>query len=162
MKRWPEHRSAVVSGTIQAIGIYPGRPVGFLVVERLAIRTLGNNEYALRLFPLLSGILSRFLFHKIARQLLKRRAALIALALLAILEPLIYYASEVKQYSTDVAVTLLVYFVAIKFYETAGVTRDRLPGRDISSSACLSWLAGQSDLTSIASSRLYCLLKCVA
>ena len=42
-------------------------PPGFLVVEWVAYRTLGDNPFALRLFPLLCGIASLFLFLGVAR-----------------------------------------------------------------------------------------------
>ncbi len=32
-------------------------PIGFLIVEKVIVGIFGNNEYALRLFPLLSGII---------------------------------------------------------------------------------------------------------
>jgi len=88
-------------------------PVGFLVVEKLAVQMFGNNEYALRLFPLLSGILSAFLFYQVIQHFTTSKSTLIALGLFAILEPLIYYSSEVKPYSTDVAVGLLLYLMAV-------------------------------------------------
>jgi hypothetical protein len=37
-------------------------PVGFLMVERLNVQLFGNNEYSLRLLPLIAGICSLFLF----------------------------------------------------------------------------------------------------
>ncbi len=85
-----------------------GAPVGFLVIEKLAIQTFGNSEYALRLFPLLCGIAALFLFYALAKRWLQGQALLISLVLFATLRPLIYYSSEVKQYSSDVAITLVL------------------------------------------------------
>jgi hypothetical protein len=83
-------------------------PFGFLLIEKFAIQLFGDREYALRLFPLLAGIISLFLFAKLAQWCLFPIGRLIAVALFASLSPLIYYASEVKQYSSDVAITLLL------------------------------------------------------
>ena len=83
-------------------------PPGFLLVERVDVALFGKSEYALRLFPLLCGISSIFLFKRVTNVLLGRGAALIALALFSLSDGLIYYASEAKQYSTDVAITLLI------------------------------------------------------
>jgi uncharacterized membrane protein len=86
-----------------------GAPLGFLAVEKILILTFGNNEYTLRLFPFLAGIISLFLFHRVSKKILTKKAALIALGLFAISGPLIYYSQEVKQYSSDVAIALLIY-----------------------------------------------------
>ena len=88
-------------------------PIGFLVVEKLAIQALGNSEYALRLFPFLSGIASLFLFYTVAKSCLGPNAVRIALGLFSISEPLIYYSAAVKQYSSDVTIGLLLFWVAV-------------------------------------------------
>ena len=77
-----------------------------MIVEKLAVQIFGNSEYALRLFPLLSGIISLLLFYQLAKRFLRGYAVPIALAFLASLNQLVYYATELKQYSSDVAVTL--------------------------------------------------------
>ncbi len=82
-------------------------PPGFLVVEWVAYRTLGDNPFALRLFPLVCGIASLFLYLGVARHLLRPRSVWIAVALFAVSDDLIYFASELKQYSTDVAAGLV-------------------------------------------------------
>lgn len=90
-----------------------GAPIGFLMAEKLAVQLFGNNEYALRLFPLLSGISSLLLFYVIAKLYLSAKAVNISLAFFATLSPLVYYSSEVKQYSSDLAVGLLCFLLAI-------------------------------------------------
>ena len=84
-------------------------PVGFLVIEKLNVQLFGNNEYALRLFPLIAGISALFLFYKIAKHVLTKEGVIIAVGLFSLSGYLIYYSSEVKQYSSDVAVALLLY-----------------------------------------------------
>lgn len=91
---------------LQQLDYDQAAPIGFLWVEKLAIQTFGDNEYALRLFPLLCGIVSVFAFYALARRVLKGYGVAIALSFFAVLDYLLYYASEVKQYSTDVAVAL--------------------------------------------------------
>lgn len=83
-------------------------PFLFLVLEKLAIQTLGNSDIVLRLFPLIAGIVSLFLFYKVADFNLDKKGTLIALGLFALSDPLIYYSSELKQYSTDVMVLLII------------------------------------------------------
>jgi 4-amino-4-deoxy-L-arabinose transferase-like glycosyltransferase len=84
-------------------------PVGFLALERFAVVVFGRGELALRLVPLVSGLLSLYLFYVLGVKWLDRSAALFALGLLAIAEPFIYYSAEVKHYSTDVMCALLIY-----------------------------------------------------
>ncbi|MCA1990448.1 MAG: glycosyltransferase family 39 protein [Coleofasciculus sp. S288] len=100
-------------GLLQPLDYEQGAPIGFLMVEKLAINLFGNNEYALRLFPLLSGIISLFLFYGLAKRFLERQAVPIALAFFASLYYLVYFSFEVKQYSTDVAVALLCCLMAM-------------------------------------------------
>jgi 4-amino-4-deoxy-L-arabinose transferase-like glycosyltransferase len=88
-------------------------PFGFLIIEKFLVQSFGNNEYILRLFPLIAGIISLFLFYKVAKHSIKKEAVIIALGLFALSGYLIRYSSEVKQYSSDVAVTLLLYTVTI-------------------------------------------------
>jgi hypothetical protein len=85
-------------------------PVGFLVLDKAATVLIGNNEFGLRLVPLLGGIASLVLFYYLTRGCLSRKAGLVALAMFAFSSSLTYYSSEAKPYSTDatVAVALLL------------------------------------------------------
>lgn len=85
-----------------------GAPFGFLFLVRLVVDAWGPHEMALRLIPLIAGLASLPLFLLVLRRLLPTWAAMVALLLLAVSEPQIYYASEVKQYSCDVAFALAV------------------------------------------------------
>lgn len=101
----------------QPLSYNQGAPVGFLIIEKIAIIIFGSSEYALRLFPFLSGIASMFLFYGVAKRFIKSEAVPIALGLFAIADPLIYYSSELKQYSSDVFIALLIlYFVVRNIY----------------------------------------------
>jgi peptidoglycan/xylan/chitin deacetylase (PgdA/CDA1 family) len=81
-------------------------PIGFLWLEKLASDVFGSSEYALRLLPLLCGLASVVLFAAIARRMLEPPASALATVLFACAAGPIYYASEVKQYSGDLAATL--------------------------------------------------------
>lgn len=107
-------------GLLRPLEYYQAAPVGFLMAVKAAFLALGNNEYALRLFPLLAGLASVPLFARAAKEFLGAKAAPIALGLFAILAPLVYFSSEVKQYSSDVAIAVLLYLV------TLGVMRNGL------------------------------------
>ena len=105
---------------LQPLSYDQGVPIGFLLIEKFAIQTLGNSEYVLRLFQLFSGIGALLLFYGVAKRSIASKFVPLALVLFAISEPLIYYASEVKQYSSDVAIALLL------LWAIADVRSDRL------------------------------------
>lgn len=90
-------------------------PIGFLAIEKLVVLVFGSSEYALRAYPLLCGVLSIFLFYRLTSYYLSSQSAIIALGLFAVLEPLIYYASEVKQYSSDVMIALALSLIGAQF-----------------------------------------------
>lgn len=93
-------------------------PFGFLMAEKSAVHLFGPSEYALRLFPLAAGILALFLFYRLAVEFLESKAVPLALGMFAILEPLIYYSSDVKQYSFEVCVAVAVLLLAVRMMKT--------------------------------------------
>ncbi len=92
-------------------------PPGFLIIEKLIINILGPGEFAFRLFPLICGIASLFLFYKLVKKCLSPLAVPIALILFSVLLCLNYYSSEAKQYSSDLFFALLLILMAINFKE---------------------------------------------
>ena len=98
---------------LQPLDYDQGAPIGFLMVEKLAVQILGNNEYALRLFPFVCGIGSLFLFYELGKKLIPKSAVIISLALFASLQYLVYYSAELKQYSSDVAIALFLYLLLL-------------------------------------------------
>lgn len=91
---------------LQPLDYDQAAPIGFLTIEKFSVQLFGNTEYALRLFPFLCAIASLFGFYQLAKTCLERQAVPLAMSLFVSLEYLVYYASEVKQYSTDVAVAV--------------------------------------------------------
>ena len=87
-------------------------PKGFLVVEKLLSNQFGADELVLRLFPLLCSLAALIAFAFAVRNLLPGLPAAIALALFATARPLVVFGSEVKQYSSDVAIAALLLWVA--------------------------------------------------
>jgi hypothetical protein len=85
-----------------------------LLLEKSAVRLWGGSEYVLRLLPLLAGVAAVLLFYKLASQALPAKAVPVATGLFAISPALIYYSAEVKQYSSDVAIALLLYCLTIE------------------------------------------------
>ena len=88
-------------------------PIGLLLVLKAFGTAFGYSEWVLRLPVLLAGcaliLLAWFLFARLFEQ----RVAVVFLALLAVSEPLIYYAGEVKQYGLDALVTLIILWLGL-------------------------------------------------
>jgi hypothetical protein len=98
---------------LNALDFNQAAPLGFLEAEKLAITVFGRSEYALRLLPLLASLLSLVVFYRVAYRLLRPLAATLALAVFALLDPLVYYAATGKQYAFDVLGALLILAAAL-------------------------------------------------
>jgi hypothetical protein len=83
-------------------------PVGFLLLEKAGAVLFGSGDLALRLVPFLAGIASVPLMYAAAKRYGTGAAPLVALALFSCSPDLVYFSSELKQYSTDVLVALLL------------------------------------------------------
>jgi hypothetical protein len=101
-----------------------GAPIGFLLVEKFFNSILGKNEFALRLFPLLVGLLSLWLFYLLLKRTVHGAGLLSALALFALNPRLIYYSSEVKQYIIDAVVTISLLLIAAPLFGPSPRKRD--------------------------------------
>jgi uncharacterized membrane protein len=100
------------AGMFQPLDYDQGAPIGFLLVEKTFNAMLGKHELALRLFPLLVGLISLLLFYLLLKRITGGPGLIVALALFAFNPRLVYYSSEVKQYILDVAVTILLLWIA--------------------------------------------------
>ena len=87
-------------------------PRGFLLVEKLAVTALGPSDYALRLFPLVCSLIALVVFARLAMRMLDGVGALAAVILFATAAPFIACGALVKQYSTDVCVAVVFWWVA--------------------------------------------------
>lgn len=93
-------------------------PICFLLIEKTATILFGNNEMALRFFPLICYLGSIPLVFGFARNIFSdKNFAYLSVATFSITNTIIRYSSEVKQYSTDVLVGLFVLYsvTAISF-----------------------------------------------
>ncbi len=77
-------------------------PLFFIYLQKMVVSILGTNEMALRLVPLMAGLLGVVIFAKLVRTLLPYPFAVMALAFFVFNSNLVYFSSEVKQYSLDV------------------------------------------------------------
>jgi 4-amino-4-deoxy-L-arabinose transferase-like glycosyltransferase len=92
-------------------------PVGFQLIEKMMVTLFKNHEYILRFFPFLCGVLSVIAFWFLAKRVVNRAAALLALTFFGCNEMLIYYAAECKQYGGEVLAAIILYLTALHFQE---------------------------------------------
>ena len=86
-------------------------PIGFLWMVKLCVNLFGYNEMALRLIPLISGIVSLFLFAKTCRYFLKPGGQLLAIMIFSLAPALIYHTVEIKQYSIECLSTIIAIYL---------------------------------------------------
>jgi len=84
-------------------------PLFFLLIEKVSVILLGNFEYALRLFPLIAGVFSIILFSLLLNKLFIRKITVFTTLLFCLLSPAIYYCVEVKPYSSDLFMVLILF-----------------------------------------------------
>lgn len=102
-----------------------GAPIAFLWVEKLFISIFGNKDYILRMFPLLAGLSAIYLMYRVAK-LYAGDFGVFALLLLNLSWPIIYYSSEVKQYSGDVMIALLLLWLAYPCFRSSPLKKNYL------------------------------------
>lgn len=92
-------------------------PPGFLASVDVASNLFGFSEQALRLVPYLMAVLALVLLWRVGSRYLKGIPLAGAIALVAASPALSWYGSNVKQYSGDVALSLLLVLFALRHLE---------------------------------------------
>lgn len=94
------------AGLLQKLDNRQAAPPGFLLAEKLVVSLLGVGEKSLRIVPLICALASMPLVFLLLRRRVSPRVGLLTLGMVASCGPLIYYGSEVKQYSMDLVAAL--------------------------------------------------------
>ncbi|MBN1871809.1 MAG: glycosyltransferase family 39 protein [Candidatus Omnitrophica bacterium] len=90
-------------------------PVMYILLTKFLVLIFGSSEYVLRFIPLLAGIASIFVFFILVKRLTGGKGILIALIFFSFSTMLLRYSVEVKQYSTDVLISLLILYCGLSF-----------------------------------------------
>ena len=108
---------------IQPLNYYQSAPYLFLVISKFISVHVGITELCLRFIPLLSSVISVFMFYKLAKSVFKTKIALYAaLFTFGINYQLLFYSQAFKQYSTDVLiVTSFLYYVFLNYEKLSGI-----------------------------------------
>jgi hypothetical protein len=102
------------AGLLERLDFEQGAPIGFLMLQKIVALLVGGTDWSLRLLPFLCSLASLYVFWQVAQLHVERRAALLALGLFAIGRGLVYYSSELKQYSSDVLIALVLWWLAAR------------------------------------------------
>jgi hypothetical protein len=87
-------------------------PTGFLLAEKAIVGAFGLGELSARLWPFASSVAALVVFARLAGRVLSPSPALAAIALMSTAGPLVLFAAEAKQYSSDVLATCALLLAA--------------------------------------------------
>jgi hypothetical protein len=90
-------------------------PPVFLWIEKLASLLFGYGEKAMRLYPLLCGLATLFVFPAVAKKMMRLEALWLPLAYLAGGFIFIKYSAELKQYMPDTLIALMLVWLALRW-----------------------------------------------
>lgn len=110
-------------GLLKPLNYNQGAPLGFLLLLKAALSLWGNWDYVLRLVPLVTGLGSIPVMYYVAKKYDTGWAPYIAMGLFVFSTRHIYFSSELKQYSSDVLVALIVLLVAEKCFQDSSEGR---------------------------------------
>jgi hypothetical protein len=90
-------------------------PLGFLVLVKSCVILFGENEMALRLIPLLCGIVALLAFYKLANHFLAPVAVFVSTAIIATAPFLVYHSVEIKQYSSEMLMSIVAFLLYVEY-----------------------------------------------
>lgn len=88
-------------------------PLGFLYLEKITVTIFGYDERVFRLWPLIFGILAMVCFYKLLKKLENPIVTTISLAIFVFSYKLVYYSSELKQYSLELLIAIIFYYLML-------------------------------------------------
>lgn len=89
-------------------------PIAYLYVEKFLTLLMGKSEYALRIYSLITFILSIPMLYLVSKKLTNNKTlSLFAVALFSVNITFIRYSDEVKQYSSDVLFALIIIYLTL-------------------------------------------------
>lgn len=89
-------------------------PIGFLMLERVAVALAGFSEQSLRALPLLAGLATVPLVGLAGRRLSGDVAGILAATLAALSPTLVRYSNEVKPYSLDACAAVAILLLTLR------------------------------------------------
>ncbi len=93
----------------------PTAPIGFLSVSKFFLHSSHGHELALRFLPFVISLITLYVVLKQTVRLFSPTLAQITAIMLALSTPVIFFAADLKQYSTDIFFTTILLFATIHF-----------------------------------------------
>ena len=103
------------AGLLAPLNHHQAAPIGFLWIELACVRIFGFSEWSLRLFPLVCGVASLFVFRHLASRLLAGMPLVLAMACLAVAKAPIGLSANVKPYASDLLVAAILLALAVEW-----------------------------------------------
>jgi hypothetical protein len=97
----------------EPLDLNQGAPLGYLLLSKLVVKSLGSGELALRLVSFVAAVAGLVIFVSLAYRALPLAAARIAVCLFALSPFLAGYAAEFKQYELDATVAVALTALAL-------------------------------------------------
>lgn len=113
---------------VQPLDYQQQAPLGFLYTVKFCVLIFGENEMAFRLFPLICGIASLFIFLRVSRFFLSFKGVVISVAILAFAPFLIFHSVEIKQYSSQLLATVVALWLYVNYHNKANIPSSTLWG----------------------------------
>lgn len=127
------------AGMLRPLNYEQFAPPVFLWVSKVSVSIFGAYDWAGRIYPLLCGIAGLLLFFMLCRQL-RLKGAFYSLFLMATGVLYLRYATEFKQYSSDVVVTCALLLLALKLHPIHTSTK-KLVGSWLLAGTLAVWLS---------------------
>jgi len=117
------------AGILKPLDYIQAAPPLFLLTVKTFTLIFGNGESALRALPFITSILTLPLFYYLLLSITRSSiAALVGFLAFAVNIAVIYYSSELKTYGVDVAVYILMIYLAVSQYRFVSKRRNLLLG----------------------------------
>jgi hypothetical protein len=98
-----------LAGFTRTLGYDQAAPLGFLVLQKAAVASVGTNDVITRIVPFIFGILTIALVVLLSHRIFKESpsASLLAIGLVCLNRRVIEYGATAKQYSVECSITLM-------------------------------------------------------
>jgi len=110
---------------LQPLDYDQGAPLGFLFITKFFTLLFGNYDYIMRILPIVAGILGVYFAYRLAKEYLDAGAPFFLL-LFATSWSLVYYASEFKQYASDVMSVVILLYLGFRALDDEAINKDIL------------------------------------
>ena len=102
---------------LRPLALEQSAPALFLWTQRFIVHLLGVSDVTFTVLSLAVGLATLPMAWLVARRIVDRQTSMLAVAMLAISPPLIYYATSAKQYEMDVFVAVVLVWLGLRALE---------------------------------------------